>query len=355
MFTHSLIAGMLIALLFVAIGIFFTTPLAKALGADFTILPLASVYIRTILCFAPVFVLNNILIAFIRNDNNPKLAMAGMITASFSNIVLDYLFIFPLSMGMFGAALATGLAFTLSITVLSTHFWTKNNKFSLHKCGIKIKEMTHMFSLGSSALVNELAFAVSLITFNLVILKIAGNIGVAAFGIVANIALIVICIFTGVAQGIQPLISKGHGSGVNTLVNHTLKYAIITVVTIALVIYGLAFFNTAIFVYAFNSNADAALAFLATNGIQLYFVGLIFAGINFVVAAYFSAIGNAKTAVIISLLRSCVISIPLVIILGTVLKMNGIWLSFIFTELITSAISAAFLYKKLNINCFSKI
>ena len=344
-FTHSLIAGLLVAIIFVVIGVFFTTPLAKVFGADSTILPLASVYMRTILCFAPVFILNNILIAFIRNDNNPKLAMAGLITASFLNIVFDYLFIFPFSMGMFGVALATGLAFTLSIVVLSIHFWTKSNKFNLHKCKIKIKEMVHLFSLGSSALINELAFAISLIAFNLVILKIEGNIGVAAFGIVANGALIVIYIFTGVAQGIQPLISKGYGSGIKALVNYTLKYAIIMVVAIAFVAYGITFFNTNLLVSVFNSNADTVLAFFATNGLRLYFVGLVFAGINFVAAAFFSAIGSAKAAVIVSLLRSCVISIPMVIILGVVLGMDGVWLSFVFTELIVSMLSITVLYR----------
>jgi putative MATE family efflux protein len=345
-FTHSLTVGLLIAIIFVVIGTFFTAPLVKVLGADSTILPLASVYMQTILCFAPVFILANILIAFIRNDNNPKLAMAGMITTSFSNIVFDYLFIFPFSMGMFGAALATGLAFTFGIAVLSIHFWTRRNTFSLHKCKIKIKEIVCIVSLGSSALINELAFAISLIVFNLVILSIEGNIGVAAFGIVANIALIVIYIFTGMAQGIQPLISKGHGSGINDLVKHTLKYAIITVVTIALVVYGITFFNTNFLVSVFNSNADTLLAFFATNGIQLYFIGLVFVGINFVVAAFFSAIGNAKVAVIISLLRSCVISIPMVIIFGVALGMTGVWLSFVCTELIVSIISTIVFYKK---------
>jgi putative MATE family efflux protein len=345
-FTHSLIAGLLTAIIFVVLGTFFTTPLAKMLGADSAILPLASVYMRTILCFAPVFILKNILIAFIRNDNNPRLAMAGLITASFLNIVFDYLFIFPFSMGMFGAALATGLAFTLSIVVLSIHFWTKSNKFNLHKCKIKLKEIVHIVSLGSSALINELAFAISLIVFNLVILRIEGNIGVAAFGIVANIALIVIYIFTGVAQGIQPLISKGHGSGINDLVKHTLKYAIIMVVAIAVVVYSITFFNANLLVSVFNSNADAVLAFFATNGMQLYFVGLVFVGINFVVAAFFSAIGNAKVAVIVSLLRSCVISIPMVIILGVALGMTGVWLSFVCTELIVSILSTVVLYRK---------
>jgi Na+-driven multidrug efflux pump len=125
-----------------------------------------------------------------------------------------------------------------------------------------------------------------------------------------------------------------------------LKYAIITVVAIALVVYGITFFNTNLLVSVFNSNADTLLAFFATNGMQLYFIGLIFVGINFVVAAFFSAIGNAKVAIIISLLRSCVISIPMVIIFGATLGMTGVWLSFVCTELIVSILSIVVLYRK---------
>ena len=116
-----------------------------------TPLPLTKAYMETLLCFSPFFLLNNILIAFVRNDNNPKLAMTAMVTGSFSNIALDYIFIFPLSMGMFGAALATGFSLILSVCVLSLHFWTKRNQFSLQKCKMKIKKLTNILHLGFSA------------------------------------------------------------------------------------------------------------------------------------------------------------------------------------------------------------
>jgi len=343
-FTHALIHGSLFAIIFVIIGIFLTPQVAQLLGAEGEILPMAVSYMRTLLLFSPVFIANNILVAFVRNDNNPKLAMAGMVTASIANIILDYIFLFPMDMGMFGAALATCLAFTLSLIIVSSHFWTKNNQLKLHKCKIKIKEILTIDSLGSSALINELAFAVSLIAFNLVILGIEGNIGVAAFSVIANIAIIVIALFTGVAQGIQPLISKGQGTGDRVLVNQTLKYALITASAIAVLAYGIIYFNTDTIVSMFNSESDATFAYLATHGLRIYFIGLLFAGINFVASAYFSAVGNAKEAVVISILRSCVINIPLVIILGTIFAINGVWSAFITTELIVASISAVLLY-----------
>lgn len=98
-------AGTLGGLLALA-GLLWAVPLARLLGAEGAILPMCSVYLRTVLLFAPCFLLNHILTAFVRNDGNPKLAMAAMLLGSLSNIVLDYVFLYPMDMGIFGAALA---------------------------------------------------------------------------------------------------------------------------------------------------------------------------------------------------------------------------------------------------------
>ncbi|MCL2580761.1 MAG: MATE family efflux transporter [Oscillospiraceae bacterium] len=344
-FTHVLLTGAALAAIFVITGLFFTGRIAAAFGADDQILPLALPYMRTIFLFSPVMILVNILSAFIRNDQNPKLAMAGMVIISFANTVFDYIFLFPLNMGMFGAALATGLSYILCLFVLLTHFLSGKSRFKPVRCKLRREEVTGSIFLGSSALINELAFAVSLITFNLVILRIAGNVGVAAFGIVANIAILVISAYTGVAQGIQPLISKGHGSGNTKLVSLTLQYAIVLVVGIAVAIYAIAYLSTPAIIALFNSEGNVNLARLAEPGMRIYFVGLIFAGVNFVVAAFFSALGNARVAVAISVLRSSAVNIPMVIALGLSFGMSGVWHSFIATELIVCVISAIFLIR----------
>lgn len=275
--------------------------------------------------------------------------MAGMVTGSFANIILDYIFLFPLAMGMFGAALATGLSLILSIIVLSFHFMTKKNTMRLQRCMIRIKQITNIIFLGSSALVSELSFAITLITFNLVILRIAGNIGVAAYGIVANIAIVPLAIFPGVAQGIQPLISRGHGERNNVLVMQVLKYAIFLVAALSLIIYGAAYIHAANIVSLFNSEGNVTLAALAATGIKIYFIGFIFAAINIIAAAFFSAIAAAKWGLTISLLRGAVILVPMVILLSGIFQMNGIWLSFIVTEMIVSILSVLLLCKKIKI------
>ena len=185
----SAAAGITVGLVLLFLGFTASDAVAKILGAEGVIQEMTGSYLKTILGFAPFFIVNNILIAFVRNDGSPRLSMAAMLTGSFSNILLDYVFLFPLNMGIFGAALATGFAPVISIGLLSLHFIRGKNRFTWsfdqRALGRRVLDIC---SLGISAFINELSSAVVLIVFNLLILRLAGNTGVAAYGIVANLA-----------------------------------------------------------------------------------------------------------------------------------------------------------------------
>lgn len=333
-FCHALIGGAFFSILFLLIGLFLPAPLSGLLGADSFTLPFTKIYVSTILKFSPCFILNNILLAFIRNDDNPRLSMTAMLVSSLSNILLDYLFMFPLSMGIFGAALATSLSPVISMCILSVHFFCKKNTFSIQKCKIALSSLLDIAALGFSALITELASAIVLITFNLIILRIGGNTNVAAYGIVANIALIITAIFVGVAQGIQPLASNFFGTRRCRELRSLLTYSLILTVILSLAAYGLLAFFASPIAAAFNSEGDPALASIAVRGMKLYFIGFLFAGINIIGAAFLSALSNYKSALRISLMRGCVFIIPLALLFGFLFQMTGIWLSFVVTEFI---------------------
>jgi Na+-driven multidrug efflux pump len=137
--------------------------------------------------------------------------MAAMMAGSFSNIILDYIFMFPLGMGMFGAVLATCLAPIISLGILALHFFPRRKGLDVPKSKPAWNLIPDMCTLGLSALISEVSGAVVLITFNLVILALEGSLGVAAHGIVANLALVGIAVFTGLTQGAQPLFSRFYG------------------------------------------------------------------------------------------------------------------------------------------------
>lgn len=344
-FTQSIYFGGIMSILFIIIGAFFVSKLAILLGADKSTFALTKTYLTTLLFFSPFFIFNNIFLAFIRNDNNPKLSMIAMLVSSFANIVLDYVFMFPFNMGIFGAAFATCLSPIISLCILSLHIIKKKQKFHFVKSKILFSNIYKIITLGFSSLIGELTSAISLITFNLIIVKIGGNTGVAAYGIVANVALIATSIFTGVSQGIQPLLSEYYGKGEMTLVKKTFDYSMITALIFEITIYAIIYLLTNDIVAIFNSEHNLELATIAATGMRTYFIGYLFAGINIVSCAFFSSISKVKEAMILSISRSCIILIPAIFILSILFKMNGIWFAFVVTELIVLVINIGFLVK----------
>ena len=330
-FVQSFILGAIFAVAFIITGLFFSGDISYLLGADKTTFEYTDIYIKTILLFSPFFILNNIIISFVRNDDNPQLSMYAMLASSFFNIILDYVFMFVFSMGMFGAVVATSLSPIISLMILSIHFIRKKNSFSFCKCQVKIPVFGSIMSLGFSSFIGELASSISLTAFNLILVKFYGNTSLAAYGIIVNVAFVATSIFTGVAQGTQPLASSCFGRKEYKNLSKILKYALVTSFSIATVIY--------IAVYIFNRSIvgvfsnDDQLRHLAENGIRLYFVGFFFSGVNIVVTAFFSAVSKSRTAMAVSILRSCVVPIPAVIFMSYILKLNGIWLSYPVAEL----------------------
>lgn len=340
-FTQAFYLVLLLSCLLFLCGLLFSSPLATLLGGDAVTHQMTATYLRVILCFAPMFMLNNLLICFVRNDNSPRLAMVAMLVGSFSNIILDYVFVFPLGMGMFGAALATGIAPVISLAILSAHIITKRNTFSLQKVALHLRTFADITSLGASSLVAELSSGIVIIVFNGIILRLAGNTGVAAYGVIANIALVVIAIFTGISQGMQPLLSRSHGMGDHHDTKAVLRYGFCTALAFAVVVYAITFVFAAPIVGAFNSSQDIRLAQIATKGLRIYFTAFAFVGINVLSATYFCSIDQPKQAFAISLLRGFLVIIPVAFLLSSLFGMTGVWLTLTVSEAIVLFFSAS--------------
>lgn len=341
-FTNAVIIGLIAGLIYLLIGVFLSQDLSILLGADEITLPLTNIYLKTLLIGAPFFILNNILIAFVRNDGDPRLSMLAMLIGSLSNIVLDYIFIFPFKMGMFGAAFATVLAPVISIAILSSQFFRKRNSFHLDKLKLEFHYFKEILSLGVSSFITEISSGIVLIIFNLIILNLAGNIGVAAYGIVANIALVAISIFVGIAQGVQPIISNNFGTSNYVVIKKILKYALSLSLLFSILLYGTILLFSNHLIDAFNSENNTKLAMLASDGLYLYFIGFFFAGINIILSYFYSSILQPAKAFAVSICRGCAALIPIVLLMSSFFGLNGVWLSFPMAELITLILSLVF-------------
>lgn len=340
-FTHTLLLGLCIALVFVLTGTFGVVPLSRLLGANAETLDMTAVYLRLLLCFAPFFVTNNIMIAFVRNDGEPGRAMAGMIAGSLFNIVFDWVFIFPCGLGMFGAALATGASPLVSLLVLSGHLRRPSRGFHLRRERLRPRLLPRICAPGLSSLVSELASGITLLLINLVLLRIAGNTAVAAYGVIANLALVESAIFTGLSTGVQPLISRSAEADRRRL----LRWTVTTALVISVLMYVLVFVFASPITAVFNSEHDPALAACAVPGLRIYFAGFLAACINIIAAAYFSAAGQASRGFIISLVRSIIAIPPVLFALSALLGVTGVWLTFPAVEALACVLSLLFILR----------
>lgn len=346
-FTNAAVAMVCIATIFFLAGLFASAPIARFLGGNEQTFEMARLYLQVLLLFTPMFMLNNLLLCFVRNDGAPQLSMAAMITGSLSNVVLDYVFMFPFGMGIFGAVLATGLAPVISICVMSPYFLKKKNQFHLKKCRILPRLFGGIFSSGLPSLITEVSSGIVIIVFNMIILGLEGNTGVAAYGVIANLSLVVVAIYTGIAQGIQPVISSQYGSGNKKAAASILRYALTTMAVISAGVYLLIFFFAPEIARIFNSENSAALQSIAVGGLKVYFIGSIFAGFNIIASMFFTSTEYPFPAHIISILRGFVVIIPAAFILSALAGMNGVWSAFPATEAAVALVGCILLIKRL--------
>lgn len=341
-FTAAIHMASCTALVFLFFGAFLSEAVVKISGADNTVFDMTNTYLKVMLLFAPAFLFNHLLQCFVRNDGNPSLSMTAMITGSLSNIVLDYIFIFPLHMGIFGAIFATGLAPVISMTVLSSYFIRKKNKFRFAKVLPNAKRVFEILSGGVPFFVTEVTSGIVMLVFNFIILGLEGNTGIAAFAVITVISLVVVAIYTGLSQGIQPIISLNYGAGNSSNVKSILKYALITVLFLSGVIYTIIFFGASQLVSIFNSENNCVLQALAVTGLKLYFLACPFIGFNIVTATCFTSTERSHPARIISLSRGFFVLIPMVFLLSALLKMTGVWCAYPLTEFVVACIGLVF-------------
>lgn len=343
-FSHALVLAGIFSLVMIPAGLFLSEELTVLLGADGVTFADTHIYLKTLLLFAPAFLFNQTVLFFVRADGAPGTAMAAMLTGSFGNILLDWIFIFPLRMGMFGAVFATCLAPVMSLAVLGSHFFRKRNSFRPGRIR-ELRPLVRICGLGSGGLVSELASGIVIILFNLIFLRLGGNTAVAAYGITANLALVASAVFSGIAQGIQPLLGHQYGAGDERSVRQTLRLGLVTAVVLAAVIWiGVLVFSLPL-AGIFNQEGSAGLTGQAAYGLRLYFSGFLFAGCSMVLSVLFSSTDRPGRALTVSLLRGGAVTVPAALI-ASLLGETAVWLAVPAAELITLVIALLLLKKR---------
>ena len=345
-FSNAIFSVCILAVPFMLVGIFSPDGLLRLMGGDADIVALGMNYARIFLMFTPFFMCNYVVASFVRNDGDPSLAMVATLSGSLFNVVFDYIFIFPMGLGLPGAALATAISPILSIAVCSAHFIKKSNTITFVRKAPSVRLLAQSCQLGISGFVGELSSGVTTTVFNFLLLRLAGNVAVAAYGVVANFALVATAIFNGVAQGAQPLVSQCYGKNEMAGARKLLLLGCGTALGLAALLYGIVFGYTDALAAIFNSENSALMAAFAHSGMRIYFVGYFFAGCNIVAAGYLGAVNRPAEASITSLCRGMVAIVVCSLVLSALFGMNGVWAAFPVSEAITLALTVFLLKRK---------
>ena len=345
-FSNAIFCACLASVPFLLAGLFCPGALLRLMGGDAGIVALGIPYARIFLMFTPFFMCNYIVAAFVRNDGDPSLAMVATLSSSLFNVVFDYIFMFPMGLGLAGAALATAVSPVISMTVCSRHFFKKQNSLQFVRQMPSLRLLGQSCQLGVSGFVGELSSGVTTTVFNFLLLGLAGNVAVAAYGVVANFALVATAIFNGVAQGAQPLVSHCYGKNDRAGARRLLVLGSATALALAAVLYAAVFGLTDTFVGWFNSENSVQMAQFAHTGMRMYFVGYFFAGFNIMAAGYLSATNRPVEASITSICRGMAAIVTFSLLLSRLFGMNGVWAAFPASELLTALLTLFLLLRK---------
>lgn len=341
-FTISLISTGLIALFYWITYSLFCEQLLRMMGGKNEILEYAKQYMAYINLFIPVVTFSNFLSAFVRNDNHPNLSMAGVISGGVLNIILDYIFVFPLGMGMGGAALASALGMCLTVLIVSTHFFRKNNRLKL----IRPYEVKHRFlkilSNGIPSFLNELSNGIIVCLFNLQILRYANEAALSVYSVISNCSIFFSSLFCGVGQAVQPLISTNYGASNQKRVAEFKKYGLITIGVLSLLFAGIGLISPITILKIFVSPTTELMA-IANGAIRVFFFAYLFMGVNLFCSYYLQSTLSSIQAFVISLLRSILLSCFLVFLLPVFFGITGIWTVMPITEFLTVLLAIFYL------------
>lgn len=329
------------------VGFLFNENIALILGANEVLFEGVSTYIRMISFFTPLIALLFLLGFTDRAIGKPEIYLWGTILSVIVNISLDYLLIKYLSLGIWGAALATGLAYASAFIVVLIPMLNKKSTVNIYSGKFDKSVILPFLYNGSSEGVTSLATAITIYLFNMVFMKISGEIGVAAFTTINYLSQFGILIMFGISDGISPILSYNYGYKKHDRLNNLLKLASIVNIVIGIILFLTVFIFGKQLISLFVSGNQEVLR-LAVNGSKIYAFSFLLCGFNIINSGFFTAIGNARASIIISASRGLIFILIGIYILPMIIGLNGVWLTVPFAELMALIIGIALLNKRNN-------
>ena len=320
--------------------------ISVALGAQGDMLEYCILYGRITLLSLTAFMLQNVFQSFFVTAEKPQIGLFVMIAAGITNIVLDFLFVAVLSWGLAGAAAATAVSQAVGGIVPFLYFARKNDSLlALTKAGFYGNVFLETCTNGSSELMTNISSSIVNILYNFQLMRLAGEDGVAAYGVIMYVNFVFIAMFIGYSIGIAPIIGFHFGAGNRDEMKGLFRRSLVIVgvagVVMLVLAEGLASPLTRVFV-----GYDGELFALTCRGFRLYALSFLVCGVNIFGSAFFTALSNGAVSALISFLRTLVFQVAVVLILPVFLEINGVWLAIVVAELLALLVTVAFFLTK---------
>lgn len=348
-FTLIIIVSAALGIILTIIGFVWINDLLRWLGASDNLFGYAKDYLSILLIFFPAYLIQTAFTNLFVTAGHPGLGSILSICSGILNIVLDYIFIAIYNMGICGAALGTGFGYLMP-TVVGVCFFGIRRKEMLHFCKAKWKMDVVIWSClnGSSEMVGQLAMAVTVILFNLSMMKLAGDDGVAAITVMNYSQFLLNTIFIGFSMGVAPVIGFNHGSKNIDRQKRVLHFCLQFISAASVCVFIIAYFGGGIIVKMFADDKSNVF-YLASEGFKLFAISFLFSGLNIFASAMFTSLSNGKVSALLSFLRTFVFLIIAILVLSHIFGINGIWLAIPVAEAMAFIFSLFFVIRQLKI------
>jgi Na+-driven multidrug efflux pump len=292
--------------------------------------------------FYTFMMLNIAFSMFIRAEGKPQLSLFFGVAGNILNILLDYLFVVRWELGMKGAALASGIAVLLPFLFGIGYFLSKKSTYCFCKFSAKFSDLRNILMNGAAEAIAQISAAITTMIFNWALLSRAGVNGVAAITIIGYVMFIHNMIITGMVIGIHPVISYNYGAKNMSVIIKLVATAIKTAIMVGALLFVLAFTSAANIIGLFTKG-NTELIQIGQVGLKCFSIASLISGYNMIATAFLTAIGEAKAAALVSLLRSLVLIVAFLTVLPYILGDMGIWYTAPLTELVTFSIAYYFM------------
>ena len=345
-FGNQICLTVILAILFVIIGNVFSVPILNLFGAKGEILPIASEYFGVIIYGVPFLAFAMMGNPTIRAEGKPKFAMYAMMVPSVINILLDILFIKYFNWGMYGAGLATSIAYASCGLYILYFFLSSKSELQIIPKNFKLdfKIVQEIAKLGGVSIVRQGAISILMIVLNYSLYTYGGEISIAVFGIINRVMMFALSPVLGVSQGFLPVAGFNIGAKKNDRVKETIKKSIYFGSILGTLIFiGIVIFKEQI-IWIFTN--DATLLEKTPDAMLIVFLVTPIVTMQLIGSAYFQAAGKAMPALLLTLLKQGIFLIPLAYLLPIYYGIDGVWWSFPIADTLATIITVLVLKRE---------